>query len=132
MLRDQMLEFILTEWMKVAKRSDNDPLMGTPSSEITIFQYTEADFSKARCKGTFEAVKSVNREGKESSPIQNEPQKLVTKYQKAFWEHAIASFHVSGDASRAVVELVYGPRYGRGYCFEVRDGLPMGSQVWIS
>jgi len=132
MLRDQMLRFIHTEWMKVAKRPDNDPLMGTPPSEITIFEFAEVEFSKARCTGDFKAVESIDRNGKASQPIEDDPRKLVTKYQKAFWEHAIASFHVNAEASHAVVELVYGPRYGRGYSFEVRDGLPLGSEVWIS
>jgi len=132
MLRDQMLRFILTEWMTIAKKPDNDSLMGTPPSEITIFEFTDADFLKARCKGTFKAVESIDRDGKVSSPIQGDPRKLVTKYQKAFWEHALVSFHVNAEGSHAVVEMVYGPRYGRGYCFEVRDGFPVGSQAWIS
>ncbi len=55
------------------------------------------------------------------------------RYRGAYWPHAYARFYVSPDASIAVLEFVFGPRYSRGYRYApgAHGGFTQ-SRVWVS
>ncbi len=131
MIRDQILSDIAQEWAQVGLQEDDDPVMGTPPTDITIFEHSECDVAEARCNGAGNALFSIARDGNLVDPVGNDQKELVMHHNKAYWKHAIARFSVSG--AEGCLEIVFGPRYARGYSYmQNADGMVKRGNRWIS
>ena len=133
-LRRAVLHAIHTEWYAVAAEPDNHKIMGTPPSDITIFESSAVKYiPEPWCDGDFCALFTYDRKGRTHPPQYSHPDQIATVYKKAYWEHACARFHILELQGFAVLELVFGPRYGRGYTVEITsNGCLDKKELWRS
>jgi hypothetical protein len=132
MMRAHVFLIISNMWKEVAAKRNNDPILGSPPKDITIFEAARADFARAKCVGPYTALETRPRQGASKPPLETEPEKLLISYQGAFWEHAVARFCVDEEAKLAALELIYGPRNGRGFHYTVDEaGKIKAKQVWF-
>jgi hypothetical protein len=132
-LRKSILLEIRTTWSQVAAQSDKDEVMGTPPDDLTIFEASNANFAEASCLGDFSALETLDRSSQSRASACGHPRDLLTVIRGAYWQNAQARFHISETRGMAVLELVFGPRYGRGYRFvRLADGSISKGNVWIS
>jgi hypothetical protein len=131
-LREHILSEVRREWQHVASQPDNDKVMGTPPDDITVFEHSQAELPHAQCSGSGTAIESLDRQQRSLAALFPAPPKQ-DQYRGAYWPHAYARFYVSADSSVAVLELVFGPRYGRGYRYApgAHGGFTQ-SRVWVS
>lgn len=141
-LRDAVLEEIQQWWTSVSTKPDNDKVMGTPPDDITVFEFADARFKEGDCAGKCSAVETRNRTGNILPPAFEDPRwvfgnprpcDLQPYMRGAYWIHAIACFHISEGRGAAILTVVFGPRYGRGFRFEKHgDGSIWMHNVWVS
>ena len=131
-IREHVLSEVRREWQHVASQPDNDKVMGLPSDDITIFEHSQAYVPHAECGGSGEPIETLDRRQRSVAALFQEPPNQK-QYRGAYWPHAYARFYVAADSSVAVLELIFGPRYGRGYRYVPGpDGGFVRSKVWVS
>ena len=131
-LREYILSEVRREWQRVASQPDNDKVMGTPPDDLTVFEHPQAKLPHAECSGTATAVETLDRQQRSFAARFAAPPKQ-SQYRGAYWPHAFVRFYVSPDSAAAVLEFVFGPRYGRGYRYApgAHGGFTQ-SLVWVS
>jgi hypothetical protein len=120
MLREHVLNEIKSLWSKVANDPKRDPRRGMPPEDIVVFEHSQADMNEARCKGRKQLFCILDKEGR-AKPVAPRKKLDRGKRQGSFWQHACASFYVNEDQQEAVLEIVFGPLFGRGFVYSVID-----------
>lgn len=134
MIRERILSDISEDWAHVSSQRDNDKIMGTPPEDITVFEHSDIRVAPRRpvhCAGNGSALYSITRTSQKIVPIGTDPESLTTTYEKAYWKHALARFYVTDK--EGFLEIVLGPRYGRGYQYQMNaDGQIQKTNTWMS
>jgi hypothetical protein len=135
MLRQRLLKDILEIWSEVASQPDQHPVMGTPPEDIVICEHPSADFGRAQCRGKGQPLQILDRLGRDK-PVTPQAKLSEGRRQGAYWQHALARFHLAVDNKQAVLEVVFGPQFARGFIYSIvnKDGLDSiaRSNIWVS
>lgn len=131
-LRDQVMFDIEQFWGMIATQSDKDALMGPPPVDLTLFEYSNADFENGKCCGDTIALETIGRDlARQPARFPIPPEGNPSE--DAFFRHAYVRFHVDEPGDRAILEFVFGPLFGRGYRYDAVFGVVISrAEIWVS
>jgi hypothetical protein len=114
MLRSHIQNEIRKMWETVATGA----LLGNPPEDIAVFEHARARVEEARCLGQGKLIELLDRKCQPIAPPETYSFDCGSR-QESYWQHAQASFFVDELETVGVAELRFGPKYGRGFSYEV-------------
>ncbi len=131
MLRRRIQNDIREMWEKVASSAR----LGVPPEDLAVFEHSRAKVEEARCLGDGKLIEILDRNCQPLVPPEDYTFNCGSR-QGSHWQHAGASFYVDETETVGVVEVCFGPLYGRGFSYSVfrKDGLPeiAKERRWVS
>jgi len=138
---DWLYHLIINEFRKAWKKAQKEGSgnFGPCSDEMIVYQYSGCDLNNSRCNGECLRAWIFNGDAFEAvSPDRVEKLKK-SETQGMFYKQATGQFNISKNRRHVVLEYIFGPRYGRGYVFDVvgqgKKGclqLKPGNAFWVS
>ena len=117
---DWLYLLIFQEVEKAWKRATEEGAgrFGPPPTDFLLREMPEADWEHIRCRGDARQQWTYQGGDPEPAPCDGEDADLG-KRRGMFYERGLVEFFINADRKRVLFTYTLGPRYGRGWIFEV-------------
>jgi len=137
---DWLYQLIFDEVRRVWQRASKEGAgqFGPAPTSFLITEMSEADWETVRCGGAGHRQWIYQGSQFEPTPLAEGTETDLGERRGIFYERGAVAFHIDSGRKRVLFTYNLGPRYGRGFVFEVigqgaKGTLsPIGGTMWMS